>query len=344
MAGRSAISQWKAFSTERIYSKVGGDLSAYDVAAKLASLQPLIPPDVHKRLRKLVGKVPWTTKLSMLLAVDGWRDAGLFDADYDPHRQAVIVAGHNLNALYQFNSRIQFEEEPDFIDGMMSLYGLDTDHAGCVSEVLQARGPIYTVGAACASGNIALRARRRRDPPPRRAGGARDRRRARVLADRAARDGADGRHHLPELQRPARPGEPAVRHASRRIRAGARRRRRSCSSRSIVRWRAVPASTPRCSASRPTPTATICRSHPRRARPGVMTQPACRCGLAPEHDRLRQCPRHVDAARRPHRAAVDQARVRSARAQAQDQRAEVDARPHLLGGARGRDRGAACSR
>ena len=27
MAGRSAISQWKAFPTERVYSKVGGDLS-----------------------------------------------------------------------------------------------------------------------------------------------------------------------------------------------------------------------------------------------------------------------------------------------------------------------------
>jgi 3-oxoacyl-(acyl-carrier-protein) synthase len=157
LAGRSAISRWKAFPTERVYSKVGGDLSHYDVAAKLEALQADIPAEVHKRLRKLVARVPWTTKLSMLLAADGWRDAGLFDADYDPHRQAVVVSGHNLNALYQYNSRVQFEEEPDFIDGMTSLYSLDTDHAGCVSEVLQARGPIYTMGAACASGNVALR-------------------------------------------------------------------------------------------------------------------------------------------------------------------------------------------
>jgi 3-oxoacyl-(acyl-carrier-protein) synthase len=157
MAGRSAISQWKAFPTERVYSKVGGDLSAYDVNAKLEALQPQLPADVYKRLRKLVAKVPWTAKLSMLLAADGWLDAGLFDADYDPHRQAVVISGHNLNALYQYNSRHQFEEEPDFIDGMTSLYSLDTDHAGCVSEVLQARGPIYTVGAACASGNVSLR-------------------------------------------------------------------------------------------------------------------------------------------------------------------------------------------
>lgn len=157
MAGRSALSNWKAFSTDRVYSKVGGDLSHYDVDAKLASLQARVPADVHKRLRKLVSRVAWTTKLSMLMAVDGWLDAGLFGADYDPNRQAVLVAGHNLNALYQYNSRIQFEEEPDFIDGMTSLYSLDTDHAGCVSEVLQARGPIYTMGAACASGNVSLR-------------------------------------------------------------------------------------------------------------------------------------------------------------------------------------------
>jgi 3-oxoacyl-(acyl-carrier-protein) synthase len=158
MAGRSALSHWKAFATNRIYSKIGGDLSLYDVDAKLQALQPLVPDDVFKRMRKLVARVPWTTKLSILLAVDGWSNAGLFDGDYAPDRLAVIVAGHNLNALYQYQSRVQFEEEPDFIDGMTSLYSLDTDHAGCVSEVLQARGPIFTTGAACASGNVALRA------------------------------------------------------------------------------------------------------------------------------------------------------------------------------------------
>lgn len=157
MAGRSAISKWKAFPVDRVYSKVGGDLSGYDIEAKVRALEPRVPADVYKRLRKLVGRVPWTTKLSILLAVDGWIDAGLFDADYDPHRQAVVVSGHNLNALYQYNTRIQFEEEPDFIDGMTSLYSLDTDHAGSVSEVLQTRGPIYTMGAACASGNVSLR-------------------------------------------------------------------------------------------------------------------------------------------------------------------------------------------
>lgn len=158
MAGRSAVSNWKAFSTEHVYSKVGGDLSGYDVASAVAALDGRIPAEVHKRLRKLANRVAWSTRHSMLLAVKGWLDAGLFEHDYDEDRVAVIIAGHNLNALYQYESRIRFQEEPDFIDGMTSLYSLDTDHAGCVSEVLQAKGPIYTVGAACASGNVNLRA------------------------------------------------------------------------------------------------------------------------------------------------------------------------------------------
>jgi 3-oxoacyl-(acyl-carrier-protein) synthase len=157
LAGRSAITRWKALDTSRIYPKVGADLSDYDVMAKLAGLGDAVPADVYRRLRKLVSRAPWSTGLSMLLAVDGYRDAGLFDADIDPTRVAAIVAGHNINFNYQYENRLQFEDEPDFMDSMLSLHGLDTDHAGSISEILRAQGPIYTIGAACASGNAALR-------------------------------------------------------------------------------------------------------------------------------------------------------------------------------------------
>ncbi len=157
-AGRSSIRRWSAFPTDRIYSKVGGDLSDYPVETRLASLEHDLPAATFKRLRKLVARAPWTTKLSLLLGAGAWIDAGLAAAEVDPDASAVIVSGHNLNALYQAKTRETFEEEPDFIDGMTSLYSLDTDHAGSLSEALQIRGPIYTVGGACASGNIALRA------------------------------------------------------------------------------------------------------------------------------------------------------------------------------------------
>ena len=157
LAGRSAITSWKGFDTERIYSKVGGDLSDYNVTGKLAALAEHVPPDTFRRLRKLVARAPWSTRLSLLLATDAYYDARLFDSAPDPQDIAVIVAGHNINGRYEYDNRLQFADEPDYIDPMLALHGLDTDHAGCISEVLQANGPIYTIGAACASGNAAMR-------------------------------------------------------------------------------------------------------------------------------------------------------------------------------------------
>jgi 3-oxoacyl-(acyl-carrier-protein) synthase len=93
----------------------------------------------------------------MLLAIDAMLDAGLFGARYEPRSVATLVAGHNINEMYAFENRTRFEEEPEWIDSMLSLNRLDTDHGGCVSEVLGHKGPLYTVGAACASGNVALR-------------------------------------------------------------------------------------------------------------------------------------------------------------------------------------------
>jgi len=157
IAGKSAIKNWSFVDTDGIYSKVGGDLSHFDFKAKLASLKDKVSEDVHKRLRKLVKKAPFTTKLSMLCAVDAYLNAGLFGSGTEPTRQAVVVAGHNLNKFYQHNNAVQFAEEPDYIDSIASLLSLDTDHAGSVGEVLGVHGAIYTMGGACASGNVALR-------------------------------------------------------------------------------------------------------------------------------------------------------------------------------------------
>jgi 3-oxoacyl-(acyl-carrier-protein) synthase len=157
LEGRSAISRWKALDTSRIYSKIGGDLSGYDALARVQGLEGQIPELSWQKLRRLSTKAPFSTRITMLLAVDAARDARLFGAGFDPGRVATLVAGHNINENYAYENRTRFDEEPDWIDSLMSLSRLDTDHGGCVSEVLGAKGPLYTVGAACASGNIALR-------------------------------------------------------------------------------------------------------------------------------------------------------------------------------------------
>lgn len=157
LAGQSSITRWSVFDTEKIYSKVGGDLSGYDPNAKLESLKHEVPDDVHARLRQFVRRAPWSTKLSTLVAADAWRDSRLEEAGLSADRLSVVVGGHNLNSRYTRENNAIFDEEPDYIDAMFALQSLDTDHAGSVSEVLQAKGAIYTVGSACASANTALR-------------------------------------------------------------------------------------------------------------------------------------------------------------------------------------------
>jgi 3-oxoacyl-(acyl-carrier-protein) synthase len=157
LAGRSAIGPWKFFDTKNVYSKVGADLSGYDAQKKLADLQRQLPVEMYKKLKKLMKTAPFSTRLSLLLTAEAWREAGLLGADVDFDSTGVVVAGHNINSHYNFQNRTQFDEEPDYIDGMLALSNLDTDHAAICSELVGARGPIYTVGGACASGNIALR-------------------------------------------------------------------------------------------------------------------------------------------------------------------------------------------
>jgi 3-oxoacyl-(acyl-carrier-protein) synthase len=157
LAGQSAVSHWKKIDTSRIYSKIGADLTEYDIDAKAASFEGRIPSDLFKRMRKLIQYVPWSTRLTILMTLDAFLDSRLAEAGLDMTLVAGIVAGHNISFNYQYEQRLQFAEEPDLIDAMLSLHGLDTDHAGCISELLGMHGPIYNVGAACASGNSALR-------------------------------------------------------------------------------------------------------------------------------------------------------------------------------------------
>ena len=159
LAGKSAIGVFKGFDTSGIYAKNGGDLSFYDPDAKLGTFEGKVPDHVFSRARRVFKQVARPTKLSILMAIEAYRQAGLFDQGdgaIDPHAVAVICGGHNLNNSYVLEQHRAFQDEPDFIDGLAALSSLDTDHSASVSEVLGTRGMAFTVGGACATGNIAL--------------------------------------------------------------------------------------------------------------------------------------------------------------------------------------------
>src|SRR5262245_26418572 len=95
LAGRSALSKWKSIDTSNIYCKVGADLGDYDIIAKAASLEARLPADVFKRMRKLITRVAWSTRLTILMTLDAFLDSRLGEAGIDMATVAAIIAGHN---------------------------------------------------------------------------------------------------------------------------------------------------------------------------------------------------------------------------------------------------------
>lgn len=158
LSGRSGISRWTGFD-RTIATKVGGSMEGFDPKPRLAALAAALPDAARLRLRRASIRLPWSTSLSVLMAARAWHQAGLFAEPLNPDGEVALVAGgHNFGQNYYYNTFRQFEREPDHIDVQFSLAGLDSDHAAVASEVLGVRGPTYTVGGACASGALALRA------------------------------------------------------------------------------------------------------------------------------------------------------------------------------------------
>jgi 3-oxoacyl-(acyl-carrier-protein) synthase len=153
-AGRSGVTRWRDVD-ERVCSRIGGDMSGFDLEAHLARAGGAYPPGPVARAKKSLRATPLAGRLTAAAALQAFVDAR-FDAATDPHRLGHVLGGHNLQLRYQHENYETFREEPDFIDPLFGLMALDTDVLSVTSEVLGVKGATMTVGAACASGNAAL--------------------------------------------------------------------------------------------------------------------------------------------------------------------------------------------
>ena len=156
-AGKSGIRRWESIDTSQLQCKIGGDLGDYDCRAALRRLENVVDEERMKKVVKMFKTTTFSAKTAILCALRAFQDADLFHKKVDMYECAVIVAGHNLNSKYLYKNTVQYQKEPDFIDALSGVEGIDPNVPGAVSEALMAFGPAYTVGGACASGNLALR-------------------------------------------------------------------------------------------------------------------------------------------------------------------------------------------
>lgn len=157
MAGKSGVKRWKSINLDAVECKIGGDIGDYDWKAGLERLQPDLSPETYKKAKRLLKNTTFSARIAALSALNAYKDAGLLGMKVDPHRTSIIVPGHNLNSNYVFENARQFFEEPEYIDPLAGVEAIDPNVPAIIDEILEFEGPSFTIGGACASGNLALR-------------------------------------------------------------------------------------------------------------------------------------------------------------------------------------------
>ena len=69
----------------------------------------------------------------------------------------MIVGGHNLNSNYIHENSKRFLQDVEYLDPLSGVEGIDPNVPAVITEILGLHGPSFTIGGACASGNLALR-------------------------------------------------------------------------------------------------------------------------------------------------------------------------------------------
>jgi 3-oxoacyl-(acyl-carrier-protein) synthase len=154
-AGRSGITRWKRDS-DRMASKIGGDLSEFDICAHLERVGKNYPARLKEAAKIILRTTPLAPNLAIAASLQAFIDAGLPDPALPPERFGHILGGTNFNANYILQNGNTFNEEPDFIEPLYGVMVLDTDVLARVCDLLTLKGPSWTVGNACGSANIAL--------------------------------------------------------------------------------------------------------------------------------------------------------------------------------------------
>lgn len=123
--------------------------------APLDPARPTPPPGLPNAAKALARATP-AAALGCAVALEAWIHARLDTAPIPPDRIGLVLAGHNLTDGYLERTRDRYDRDPRHQDTRFALRRFDTDHLGTVAELLGLRGPGHSVGAASASGNLAV--------------------------------------------------------------------------------------------------------------------------------------------------------------------------------------------
>ena len=89
-------------------------------------------------------------------ALDAWQNANLFESPITPERVALVASGSNTQLATSYKIQEHYREKLNFLNPTYGFRFFDSDIIGTLSELLNIRGEGFSIGAASASGNMAI--------------------------------------------------------------------------------------------------------------------------------------------------------------------------------------------
>ncbi|GJM07038.1 MAG: polyketide beta-ketoacyl:ACP synthase [marine bacterium B5-7] len=117
---------------------------------------PDVPASMYQHAERLGRRAPLPIQSSIICALQSWCAARLFQTKFSAERVGIILACNYAFDDYLYKASQKFSLNPEYLSPRFALHALDTDHIGVISELLNLQGEGCVVGAASASGNVAL--------------------------------------------------------------------------------------------------------------------------------------------------------------------------------------------
>ncbi|MCB9298321.1 MAG: polyketide beta-ketoacyl:ACP synthase [Lewinellaceae bacterium] len=114
-----------------------------------------ISPELAAKCQRM-RNLSKSASFGLFCALEAWADAGLEEASPDMERVAIVSAGSNTQQAGLLAIQEKYREKLQFMPPTYGLNFFDTDLVGAISEILGVRGEGHSLGAASASGNMAI--------------------------------------------------------------------------------------------------------------------------------------------------------------------------------------------
>lgn len=143
-AGRTQFGYLKRPGREGSRSFIGAELPEITVKS-------LLPEH-----RGLLRTASWSSQIATVAVAEAWEDGQLSSRKVNPERIGIVVGGSNFQERDKQQIWQRYQSHPEFIRPTYGVTLWDTDVMSLLSQCFQIQGEGYSVGAASASGAVAI--------------------------------------------------------------------------------------------------------------------------------------------------------------------------------------------